>query len=120
MRKPIVLKGFSYPLACCCLSDEFLKLHGAKLHKNQSVFPVIFGTFIGPPQTSNTKLMRISILLLLSLSCIYSITQAQTKDEWEEWEGLFNGMSGNPNLTDTELGFVTSFYQLDVSFKMHK
>ncbi|MEM6345327.1 MAG: hypothetical protein AAF927_15655 [Bacteroidota bacterium] len=64
--------------------------------------------------------MRIFILLFLSVSCICAITQAQTKNDWEEWEGLFNGMSGNPNLTNTELGFVTSFYQLDVSFKRQK
>ncbi|MEL7534563.1 MAG: hypothetical protein AAFN10_24870 [Bacteroidota bacterium] len=64
--------------------------------------------------------MRITTLLFLSLFCICALTQAQTKSDWEEWEGLFNGMSGNPNLSDMEFGVVGSAYQLDISFKRQK
>lgn len=66
------------------------------------------------------NLMRIYTLIFLSLLFLCSLLQAQERSEWEEWESLFNGMDGDPQFADTEFGFVSSVYQLDVSFKRQK
>lgn len=49
-----------------------------------------------------------------------STLQAQTPNDWDEWEGLFNGLGDDPNLTNMEFGVVSSVYQLDISFKRQK
>ncbi|MFK7923266.1 MAG: hypothetical protein AB8H47_14985 [Bacteroidia bacterium] len=63
--------------------------------------------------------MRIYTLIFLSLFCFCTFSQAQTEEEWKEWERLFDDIDegGNSGPIDGEVGLLIGKKSFDASMK---